>query len=60
MDISSLEKYSREELIQIIKQIKQQNEIISDKEDLESLTFRTIVEDACDIIFVIDKDLHMQ
>ena len=60
MDTSTLDKLSREELVQIIKQLNQQNEVISDNEYLKSLSFKSIVEDACDIIYVIDRDLNMQ
>jgi PAS domain S-box-containing protein len=60
METNTLDKLSREELVQVVRQLNQQNEIISNNEYLESLSFKSLVEDACDIIFVIDKDLNMQ
>ncbi|HOP64048.1 MAG TPA: ATP-binding protein [Spirochaetota bacterium] len=59
MGIENLEKMSHEELIDIIEKLGQQYEISIDDSD-EFLDFRTIVEAAYDIIFVINKDMRIQ
>ena len=56
MDINSLEKLAKEELINIIKSLNKQYVINFDNPDFESVDFRTVVEAVYDIIFVIDKE----
>ena len=62
MGIENLKKKSHEELIEIIEKLNQQYEISIDDENNEfrSVDFRTIVEAAYDIIFVINKDMRIQ
>jgi len=60
MDIENLEKLSKEELIQIIKNNDLGYKINFDSTDFKSLDFVTIVESVSDIIFVIDRDLRTQ
>lgn len=61
MGIENLKKKSHEELIDIIEKLNQQYEIgIDDSEEFKSVDFRTIVESAYDIIFVINKDMRIQ
>jgi PAS domain S-box-containing protein len=62
MGIENLKKKSHEELIEIIEKLNQQYEISidDDNNEFKSLDFRTIVEAAYDIIFVINKDMRIQ
>lgn len=60
MNTESLEKLSREELIKIVENLNQQNEVKSDSSSFQLPDFSSIVESAYDIIFVIDKNLHIQ
>jgi len=60
MNTESLEKLSREELIQIIEKNNLRNEINFDSSNFNLLDFSSIVESAYDIIFVIDRELRIQ
>ncbi len=60
MNIESLEKLSREELVQIIEKLNKQYEINLDSSSFQWLDFSSLVESAYDIIFVIDRDLRIQ
>ncbi|HOK02267.1 MAG TPA: ATP-binding protein [Spirochaetota bacterium] len=61
MDLEKLGKLSREELLDVIEKLGQQYEIsIDDMGEIKSIDFRTIVESAYDIIFVINKDMRIQ
>ncbi len=60
MNRDSLEKLSKEELIQVVEKLNKQNEVDHDSSVFKLPDFSSIVESAYDIIFVIDKELNIQ
>ncbi len=56
MDLTILEKLSREELVGIIERLGGQYDFDITGKDERTLDFRTIVEAAYDVIFVVDRD----
>jgi PAS domain S-box-containing protein len=60
MNIENLEKLSKEELIKVIEQLNSRYKVIPGGSGFILPDFSSIVESAYDIIFVIDKELHIQ
>lgn len=60
MNIESIEKLNREELLKIVEKLSQQYEINLDDSSFQWLDFSSLVESAYDIIFVIDRELRIQ
>ncbi len=56
MDLTILEKLSRDELVNIIERLGTQYDFDITGEDERTLDFRMIVEAAYDVIFVIDRE----
>lgn len=60
MNRDSLDKLSKEELIQIVEKLNKQYEVDTGSSGFKLPDFSSIVESAYDIIFVIDKELNIQ
>ena len=60
MNTIDLKKLSREELIEHVENLYKRYEFDLSSPDAKAIDFRTMVESAYDIIFMIDKDRRIQ